>query len=81
MREHRATPMGLSHSINEFTARCCCHLAKPQRRAFSLIMQGRNPAMFWIEPYYRIVDGKLQHVRGHWRHYPNRKPSGLYCVS
>lgn len=21
----------------------------------------------WIEPYYRIRFGKLEHVRGHWR--------------
>jgi len=23
--------------------------------------------MIWVEAYYRIRDGFLQHVRGHWR--------------
>ncbi len=35
----------------------------------------------WVDPYYRLVDGKLQHVRGHFRRYPRRKVNGLYCVS
>ncbi len=38
--------------------------------------------MVWVEPYYRIVDGVLKHVRGHWRRYPNRrKASGQYSAS
>ena len=30
--------------------------------------------MLWIEPYYRIWNGRLQPVRGHWRSFPNRNP-------
>ena len=35
--------------------------------------RGRN-SMLWIEPYYRIRDGVLQHLRGHWRSLPSSKP-------
>jgi len=27
----------------------------------------RSRLVIWIEPYYRIKDGKIQHVRGHYR--------------
>lgn len=29
----------------------------------------------WIEPYYRVRDGKIQHVRGHWRKMPRKRGS------
>jgi hypothetical protein len=29
----------------------------------------------WIEPYYRVRDGKIQHVRGHWRKSPHKRGS------
>lgn len=29
----------------------------------------------WIEPYYRVRAGKIQHVRGHWRRLPSRRSS------
>jgi hypothetical protein len=28
--------------------------------------------MLWVEPYYRIRFGRLEHVRGHWRALPVR---------
>lgn len=31
--------------------------------------------MIWIEPYYRIREGKLQHVCGHWRRMPHGRKS------
>jgi hypothetical protein len=29
--------------------------------------------MIWIEPYYRIRDGVLEQVRGHWRRRKRRR--------
>jgi hypothetical protein len=34
----------------------------------------------WIEPHYRVRDGKIQHVRGHWRKKPHRKGSAILIV-
>lgn len=29
----------------------------------------------WVDPYIRIRDGLQEHVRGHWRRWPNRRRS------
>ena len=34
----------------------------------------------WVDSYCRIVDGVLQHVRGHFRRYPQRKSSATITV-
>jgi len=34
----------------------------------------------WIEPYYRVRDGKIQHVRGHWRKPPRKRGSATVIV-
>jgi hypothetical protein len=26
--------------------------------------------MIWVDPYYRVRDGVIQHVCGHWRRKP-----------
>jgi len=31
--------------------------------------------MIWIDAYYRIRDGHIQHVRGHFRRWPSRQRS------
>jgi hypothetical protein len=31
----------------------------------------------WVEPHYRIRDGRIQHVRGHWRRWPRKRSSTL----
>lgn len=31
--------------------------------------------MIWIESYYRIRNGCLEHVRGHWRRLPGQDAS------
>jgi hypothetical protein len=35
--------------------------------------RARSNGMIWVGPYYRIRDGVLQHVRGHWRPLPFKK--------
>lgn len=37
--------------------------------------------MIWIEPYYRIRNGRLQHVRGHWRGFPNPSNSRAFKLA
>jgi hypothetical protein len=36
--------------------------------------------MIWIEPYYRIRDGVLQHVCGQWRRLPRGAVAGLVGI-
>ena len=36
---------------------------------------GTQSARIWVEPYYRIVNGCMQSVRGHWRRKPGRRKS------
>lgn len=63
-------------------SRCEVHSDSPNR----LLNKGRNPTNrrilvmttnyprlpnIWIDPYYRIRNGRLQHVRGHWRAWPS----------
>lgn len=45
-------------------------------------MQRQNERVLriWIEPYYRVRDGKIQHVRGHWHPMPRRKGSATVIV-
>lgn len=38
------------------------------------------PQTLWIDPYYRIVAGTLQHVRGHFRSWPRRQRPYLTLV-
>ena len=33
--------------------------------------------MIWIDPYWRVRCGRVEHVRGHWRRLP-RRSSGLF---
>lgn len=34
--------------------------------------------MIWIEPYYRLRFGRLEHIRGHWRALPIKKLSNVF---
>lgn len=43
----------------------------------TIAARGRN-GMLWIEPYYRIRDGVLQHVRGHWRRLPLKQLPNVF---
>ncbi len=33
--------------------------------------------MIWIDPYWRVRNGKTEHVCGHWRRLPGRRKSAL----
>lgn len=31
----------------------------------------------WVNAYYRVRNGKLEHVRGHWRRLPRSRKSNI----
>lgn len=33
--------------------------------------------MVWIDPYWRVRNGKTEHVRGHWRRLPGSRQSAV----
>jgi len=35
----------------------------------------------WIDPYYRIRNGKIQLVRGHWRRWPRSQSMTLVTLT
>ena len=57
-----------SASTNDWCGSNIAYLA-PRLKCLSerLSMNTSNSSMIFIEPYYRIRDGVIQHVRGHWR--------------
>jgi hypothetical protein len=45
------------------------NLALPTDR-FKCAKHLRRKPMIWVDLYYRVRDGVIQHVRGHWRRKP-----------
>jgi hypothetical protein len=38
-------------------------------------LRNRSEPMIWVEAYFRIRNGELQHVRSHWRRKPKKRKS------